>query len=206
MDSNFIKSMDSFVDEVIGYLPDYLRKDNLTAFLTIFLNRLEALDDAFIQLAEYRLLLNAEGVVLDDIGKQSNILRNGKSDDDYRTLILIKQASANKGGTRPQVSEILTALFSDNVWELYKGTNHRVDVYAYSPCFDISTLASDVVEVFPLSCHLRIIETIPAAQGFGFAGDENALGFGSSNDRTSSDAGALLKIVYTSDYEIHGTT
>ena len=70
MDSNFIKPLDSFVDEVIGYLPDYLRKDNLVKFMTIFLDRLEALDLSFIQLAEYRLLVNAQGVVLDDIKKE----------------------------------------------------------------------------------------------------------------------------------------
>ena len=37
MDTNFIKPLDSFVDEAIGYLPDYLKKDNLTKFLTVFL-------------------------------------------------------------------------------------------------------------------------------------------------------------------------
>ena len=69
-DSNFIKPLDSFVSEVINYLPDYLRKDNLVKFMTVFLDRLEALDNSFIQLAEYRLLVNAQGVVLDDIGTQ----------------------------------------------------------------------------------------------------------------------------------------
>ena len=44
MDSNFIKPLDSFVDEVIGYLPDYLRKDNLVKFMTVFLDRLEKVE------------------------------------------------------------------------------------------------------------------------------------------------------------------
>ena len=98
-DSNFIKPLDSFVSEVINYLPDYLRKDNLVKFMTVFLDRLEALDNSFIQLAEYRLLVNAQGVVLDDIGTQMGLYRNGQSDDDFRTIILIRQAAAGKGGT-----------------------------------------------------------------------------------------------------------
>ena len=69
-DSNFIKPLGSFVEEAVGYLPDYLKKDNLTKFLTVFLERLETLDSSFISLAEFRLLSNAEGVVLDGIGEQ----------------------------------------------------------------------------------------------------------------------------------------
>jgi hypothetical protein len=41
--------------------------------------------------------------VLDDIGEQMGLYRNGQSDDDFRTILLIRQAAAGKGGTRPQV-------------------------------------------------------------------------------------------------------
>lgn len=205
-DSNFIKPLDSFVSEVINYLPDYLRKDNLVKFMTVFLDRLEALDNSFIQLAEYRLLVNAQGVVLDDIGTQMGLYRNGQSDDDFRTILLIRQASAGKGGTRPQVEEALQNLFSATNWELYKGDNYRIDLYASSPCFDLVNISEDIVETFPIMTQLRIVETDYLNMGFGFEGDEDAGGFGSSNDESASEAGMLLKVVYVTDKAVHGTT
>ena len=205
-DSNFIKPLDSFVSEVINYLPDYLRKDNLVKFMTVFLDRLEALDNSFIQLAEYRLLVNAQGVVLDDIGTQIGLYRNGQSDDDFRTILLIRQASAGKGGTRPQVEEALQNLFSATNWELYKGDNYRIDLYASSPCFELENIVEDIVELFPIITQLRIVETDYLNMGFGFEGDEDAGGFGSSNDESASEAGMLLKVVYVTDKAVHGTT
>ena len=205
-DSNFIKPLDSFVSEVINYLPDYLRKDNLVKFMTVFLDRLEALDNSFIQLAEYRLLVNAQGVVLDDIGTQMGLYRNGQSDDDFRTILLIRQAAAGKGGTRPQVEEALQNLFSATNWSLYKGTNYRIDLYASSPCFDLVNISEDIVETFPIMTQLRIVETDYLNMGFGFEGDEDAGGFGSSNNESASEAGMLLKVVYITDKAVHGTT
>ena len=205
-DSNFIKPLDSFVSEVINYLPDYLRKDNLVKFMTVFLDRLEALDNSFIQLAEYRLLVNAQGVVLDDIGTQMGLYRNGQSDDDFRTILLIRQASAGKGGTRPQVEEALQNLFSATNWELYKGDNYRIDLYASSPCFELENIIDDILELFPIMTQLRIVETDYLNVGFGFEGDEDAGGFGSSNDESTSEAGMLLKVVYVTDKAVHGTT
>ena len=204
-DSNFIKPLDSFVSEVINYLPDYLRKDNLVKFMTVFLDRLEALDNSFIQLAEYRLLVNAQGVVLDDIGTQMGLYRNGQSDDDFRTILLIRQAAAGKGGTRPQVEEALQNLFSTTNWSLYKGDNYRIDLYASSPCFDLVNISEDIVETFPIMTQLRIVETDYLNMGFGFEGDEDAGGFGSPNDESASEAGMLLKLVYTTDKAVHGT-
>lgn len=205
-DSNFIKPLESFVEEAVGYLPDYLKKDNLTKFLTVFLERLETLDSSFISLAEFRLLSNAEGVVLDDIGEQMGLYRNGQSDDDFRTILLIRQAAAGKGGTRPQVEETLQHLFSTTNWSLYKGTNYRIDLYASSPCFDLINISEDIVETFPIMTQLRIVETDYLNMGFGFDGDEDAGGFGSSNDEAASEAGMLLKVVYITDKAVHGTT
>ena len=52
---------------------------------------------------------------------------------------------------------------------------------------------------------LRIVKTDLVEKSFGFAGDDNSLGFGSSNNRKSPDAGMLLKLVYTTDKAVHGT-
>lgn len=204
MDTNFIVPLDNFVSEAIAELPDYLSQENNKKFLTIFLQRWKELEDIIIDVAEYRLLANAEGVILDEIGEQQNIYRNGMTDTEYRTVILIRQSSYGKSGTRPEVSEVLDALFSSTNWYMYKGTDYRVDVVASTPCMDLSTVVEDITEIFPVITELRIIESSPYSDCFGFDGDDNAFGFCSVDDRTERQAGALGGVVYTTQQAIHG--
>lgn len=204
MDSNYIKPLDNFVDGAIDTLPDFFNKENNRKFLEIFLDRWKFVEDATINLAEYRLLATAEGVNLDEIGEQLGIFRNGQTDNDYRTILLIRQIAAGKGGTRPEVSESLTNLFSATQWYLYKGNNYRIDVYTSSPCFDLANVVENIVDIFPAITHLRVVETDYVYPSFGFDGDDSSLGFSGSNDRQSEQAGMLGAVRYTSDDEIHG--
>jgi hypothetical protein len=115
---------------------------------------------------------------------------------------------AGKGGTRTQIAESLSSIFSSSSsgWELYKGDNYRIDIYAQTPCFKLETVADDIIAMFPVITHCRIIETIPAVDSFGFVGDAMSSGFASSKDRNSTLSGALLRIAYTSDKDINGKT
>ena len=197
--TNYIKPLDDFVMGGVSLLPDYLKHDTLEAILTIFLNRLKVVEDSAITMAEFRLLANAEGTYLDEIGSQMNIPRNGQNDDDYRTILLIRQAAAGKSGTRPQISETLDSLFSSTDLSIYKGYNYRIDVYASTPCFELSSVIDDLIEIFPVMTNMRVVETEYSGSMFGFEGDEESSGFGSSNDPSSTEAGMLGKLVYSTD-------
>ena len=155
--TNYIKPLDDFVTNGVSLLPDYLKHDTLEAILTIFLNRLKVVEDSAITMAEFRLLANAEGTYLDEIGSQMNIPRNGQNDDDYRAILLIRQA-AGKSGTRPQIAETLDSLFSSTDWSIYKGYNYRIDVYASTPCFELSSVVDDLIEIFPVMTSMRVVE------------------------------------------------
>lgn len=202
-DTNFIKPLEDFVQGALDTLPEYLKKENTQKFLRIFLERLETVDNAVINMAEFRLLANAEGVFLDEIGEQIGVFRNGQSDNDYRTILLIRQLVAGKGGTRPEVSDALNNLFSSTAWYMYKGTNYRIDIYASSPCFELTNIVEDIVDLFPVITHLRVVETDYNQLAFGFDGDDTALGFSGSNDRLSENAGMLGGLRYTSDKATH---
>lgn len=197
--TNYIKPLDDFVPNGVSLLPDYLKHDALEAILTIFLNRLKAVEDSAITMAKFRLLANAEGTYLDEIGSQMNIPRNGQNDDDYRTILLIRQAAAGKSGTRSQIAITLDNLFSSTDWSIYKGYNYRADVYASTPCFELYSVVDDLVEIFPVMTNLRIVKTEYSGNMFGFEGDDESSGFGSSNDPSSTEAGMLGKLVYSTE-------
>lgn len=197
--TNYIKPLDDFVTNGVSLLPDYLKHDALEAILTIFLNRLKVVEDSAIAMAKFRLLANAEGAYLDEIGSQMNIPRNGQNDDDYRTILLIRQAAAGKSGTQSQIAETLDSLFYSTDWSIYKGYNYRIDVYASTSCFELSSVVDDLIEIFPVMTNLRIVETEYSGNMFGFEGDDESSGFGSSNDPSSTEAGMLGKLVYSTE-------
>ena len=200
-DTNFIKKIDNFVDDSISELPDILNQPNTVKFLTIFLERMKSLDDVIVDFAEFRLLSTAQGVVLDEIGQQLNVYRNGQIDDDYRTTILIRLLAIGRGGTRPEVEDSLDELFPSEAakWQMYKGNNYRIDLYCGSVCFDVDSVVDELVGLFPIMTHLRIIKTDFSRKTFGFAGDTSRAGFSASNNRTITTSGIMGKVSYVSD-------
>lgn len=99
-DVNHIHTLPDFVQGGLDYLPgDFLaEKVNLVTFLTVYLKRLEDVDKMLVGLAEGRLLNNASGRYLDEVGNQLGILRNGLSDADFRATLIIQQAAASRAG------------------------------------------------------------------------------------------------------------
>ena len=89
MYTDFINEEDDFVEDAIAALPDYLNKENTRNLLTIHLERLKEIEVALVDLAEGRLLENAEGFILDEVGEQLNKPRNGLNDASYRSSLNI---------------------------------------------------------------------------------------------------------------------
>ena len=197
-DVNHIHPLPDFVQGGLDYLPgDFLRmKENLVKFLSVFLERLKNIDDMYVDLSENRLLRNATGVNLDELGEQVGIARDGLSDMNYRAIITILLASAAKHGTRSQVIETLSQLFGVGNFSTYKGDNYRFDINVSKTCFELETTLQEIQDMLPLPTHLRL--TSSQGTAFGFAGDNSAGGFGSvSKPRTGE--GGMAHLIYTSD-------
>ena len=201
---HFIEPLDDFIEGALNALPDYLNKENTRKLLTIELERLHSLENVIIDLGEMRLLENAEGFVLDEIGTQVGKYRGGLSDNAYRSSINIYQSSLKNCGTRSDVTDILSALFPESSYFLYKGKNYRIDLIGKSKCFNITDLVTDLVDLFPIIAHLRIMEMPLSGSPVGFYGDNSASGFAGSTNRAYTDAGRLCRTVYCVDTEVHG--
>ncbi|UGV21631.1 hypothetical protein [Cronobacter phage EspYZU12] len=200
-DVNHIHTLPDFVEGGIDYLPgDFLKeKENLVKFLKVYLERLKAIDEMWVNLSEGRLLKNATGVNLDEIGNQVGIERNGLSDMNYRAIIIILLASAAKHGTRPEVIDTLNQLFGTGNFTTYKGDNYRFDINISKTCFELETALQEIQDMLPMPTHLRLTES--SGMAFGFAGDKYALGFGSVHSGSRTGEGGLAHLTYVSDEE-----
>ena len=89
-DVDHIQIKENFVQEGLDYLPEAVQKPNIQKVLQIDLERWKVIDDTLYQLAVRRLLSEATGIYLDDIGARFQIYRNGLDDDDYRATLFLK--------------------------------------------------------------------------------------------------------------------
>lgn len=199
-DVNHIQPLPNFVEGGLDYLPgEFLRqKENLVKFLTVYLKRMKDLDDMWVKLAEGRLLQNAEGDNLDEIGRQVGISRDGLSDQNYRAIITILLSSAAKHGTRPEVIQTLTQLFGEDNFTTWKGDNFRFDINISKTCFDLITAIPEILDMLPLVTHLRMTESYGYA--FGFKGDSKSVGYGSVHN-SGTGLGGYSQVIYVSDSE-----
>lgn len=198
-DINHIHPLPEFVQGGLNYLPSEFLDDrvNFVSTLTIFLERLKAIDDAAVNLAEKRTLLLAEGVNLDEIGHQLGIYRNGLGDNEYRAVIIILSGNTAKSGTRGEVISTLKQLFGEEGFTTWKGHNHRFDINITSSCFDVDDVISQIIDMLPMPTHLRVVESM--GQAFGFNNDPGTAGFSSVSRVASEGAGGISSVVYTSD-------
>ena len=86
-------------------------------------------EDLLFDLLEKRSIYTAEGVQIDSIGEMFGVVRNGLSDEEYRSAILAKISEVNSDGTTEvfmNVMRINTNSNNVNFFEHFSG-----DVHAY---------------------------------------------------------------------------
>lgn len=200
-DVDHIQIKENFVQEGLDYLPEAIQKPNIQKVLHIDLERWKVIDDTLYQLAVRRLLSEATGIYLDDIGARFQIYRNGLDDDDYRATLFLKTGEAQKHGTRSDIINVLYQLLGSESIFTWKGDKYRFDIAISSPCFNLATTAEDVAALMPLITDLRIVDGIGFP--FVFDGDDDGEGFGISNDTSlHPEGGRLMFTSYKSSYDI----
>lgn len=190
-----------FVQEGLDYLPEALKKSNIENIINIDLQRWKLIEEVLYNLAVNRILANATGIYLDDIGARFQIYRNGLDDDSYRATLFLRTGEAQKHGTRSDIISVLQQLLGDGTVYTYKGDNYRFDVAVTSPCFDVETTGEDIAALMPLVTDLRVVDGY--GEPFVFDDDEDGLGFGISEDNeVPSSGGRLYFTAYISQPDI----
>lgn len=184
-----IQKNPTFVEDYLSYLPEALQKEKLSKFIQVELDQYKIIDDTLYDLAVNRLITNASGIYLDDLGARFQIYRNGLDDDSYRSVLFLRTGEAQKHGTRPEIINILRKLLGDESVSTYKGYKYRFDIAMSSPCFDPNSTAEDIANLMPLVTDLRIVEGLGVP--FGFDGDDESGGFGSVATDIYFDIGSV---------------
>lgn len=89
------------------YLEQYKDKANFDALASVFVAKLQEIEDAFWQLYEERTLDSAVGVQLDVLGRILNIARGPYGDEDYRAILRAQVKLLKSSGTINQLIEIV---------------------------------------------------------------------------------------------------
>lgn len=99
------------VAAALAELPAQFRNSaNLRALLSLLVRPLQELEDDGCSVLEDMLVSNAEGVNLEIYGEITGVARDGRSDDDYRALILTKIGSDNSSGTPNSILDFISVL------------------------------------------------------------------------------------------------
>lgn len=88
--------------ETLDLLPDIYDKSidsNIFKIIQVFTEELSQLCDVFNDIAGLEDISNVFGATLDLLGKDFNLVRGGKSDEDFRALIFAKQSNFLDGNT-----------------------------------------------------------------------------------------------------------
>ncbi|NIQ91012.1 MAG: hypothetical protein GWM98_04680 [Nitrospinaceae bacterium] len=86
-----IEHKTNHVAEGLGQLIEVLKdKPKIRKFLTVFLNQIQDLEDAFLELLIDRALDEAVGAQLDGLGSIVGEFREGRNDTDYRLAIRVR--------------------------------------------------------------------------------------------------------------------
>lgn len=207
-------------------LEDYIKDLNLSQFQdSEMLNRfLEIMSDLnfrrqqeLVGLAQGKILINAVGEQLDEIGRQLSLPRYSSSDGEYRTRLLLACKRRSADIVRDSLVDILAIASGDATPSVYQRGRHRVDVTVLATCIGGQEGAREIERYFPINTALKVIGTSGVYFGFGtrfsdpnqsdtdyvlengryIKDDPKALGFGTTEERdTAIEGGRMSSLAY----------
>lgn len=157
--ANHISLDDAFVDKAIDRLPEmYKNSENVKKFIEIESERFKSIYDISISVAEALLLTNASGSILDDIGREFNLYREGDSDDNFRLRIQIKAYSKNATGTRDNFLDAIARFIGITTSDIdfISLDNKRVEVTLPQACLTSDSVYEQIKLLFPLVTNYTI--------------------------------------------------
>lgn len=191
-DPNYVQSSRDLV------LDQFKDKENFTKLLDLFIEAEEDFQKLIVGIGAIRLLENAEGAWLDEIGSQLGVARLSQNDDSYKANILATTRSILNAVTRDNIVEILQDITADSEVTIYRGGN-IVEISIFEGCFDNIQSMEAINRFFPVLTFLRIISRSRSTLIF----DDPSTGFGNALDNDSNPSGSSFGgLVYTTEDDL----
>lgn len=197
----YINKSEEFASEGVALLPmQFYNKENITKLSQIACSRLQDMHNRIVDVATKRLLENATGEQLDEIGRQMNIYRlQEQTDEQYRSMIYMFIYAQISESTRDEIVALLKLFTGGQAVWLYRGFGTVVDVIIYSWCVGTQDFADVIAGLFPINTDLRIC-THGRGHYFGFeGGGEFVKGFGTTDEEQGYElsGGGISSLIYS---------
>lgn len=147
----------NFVQDYINEFPEEIQgKENVSKFMEVALQSIGQIRDEIVSMAYFRLLDNAEGVVLDNIAAELNLSRFGQTDAELRGLIKLRALRQRSEGQREEVLQILRIISNDDNVKLFKGRNGYIELIFTAQCLNDRVIKEEIEDLFPIDTNLTV--------------------------------------------------
>ncbi len=170
---NQIKVEDDFVKDALAEFPK--KQQGQEAFIKLAewsAQGWKNLDDEVVKLGYMRLLDNAEGVLIDNIGDLFGMSRGAQTDESYRANIKLRSLRQVTDGSRDDVVDLMRIMFSGQTPLIYKGIRGFMEITVPTNCLDSTALSLELESMLPATTNLWVMQT-DASLRLGFVDSTN---------------------------------
>lgn len=169
------------VADGLAYLPpEFSESPVLKEVLTIYLERIQKLQDVLDDILFQRDIENAEGVQLDGLAEILGVKREGLSDVDLRNRLQIQKILNASEGTYPVVFDLWKRLLGSDQANITPEYPAGVSLYSGVGISDFSILDT-LTQALPLTVTASITASFDADPAFCFEGGDGE-GYGTTED------------------------
>jgi len=129
------------------------------------------------------LLSEATGFALDSIGEFINFPREGRSDDAYRTALVIAAIGSGSSITRDSIANLIDIVTGGIGGYFVQGRYHDLYIYLQDACVERSVAQEFIDKYLPTNTQASVL--FESGTSFGFEGNDLAGGF----DKVRQQAG-----------------
>lgn len=157
-----------FLEDAYNELPYHMtQKENFVKILLTFVNRLDKVQQEAVNIAYYKFIDNAEGVVLDAIADRLFVERVSQSDESLKAAIKLRALSQDAEATREDIYGMFDVISNGQPVKIYKGGKGYIEVTFPTDCLDVSQIKLNLSDLFPVNANVAIGSSVTGSKIFG---------------------------------------
>jgi len=175
MSVDYIKVNEDILEDTKDLvLTQFGNSENIQKLVEIIATEAKSYEEVAEKMFTSFLLESASGYSLDIIGEFVNVPRGNRSDDEYRTALIITAIGANSSITRDSIYRLIEIVTGGIGGYMYSGRYRDLYIYLQESCADRGVAADFLDQYLPVNTQTSII--FESGQGFGFEGNDLAKG------------------------------
>lgn len=185
----------------------YKNKPQLMALIDAWNGQIQELEEVLYGLSTSRSISSAFGYQLDLLGQLLGKSREGRTDEEYRIVLLAKVAQNISRGTPEDVIGVFKILTSSSQVQLADGYNGEVYLLADHPLTQdqINIILREMDSVVPAGVRVNALGSFDPDDSFAYAGTDIAKGFSSIYDLSKGGKLATIRRGNEKKYAFDGS-